>query len=117
MHLEKSTNGILKKICLTKCVGELKLRQGRAKFCRMNDKKDRKTGSLLTTLWVTQLNFLKCSSMPLENQVNQTSEHMSHIVLSFAVLLKWYSHTFNMRDNVLTFLEANQNKENIKQQK
>ena len=54
----------------------------------MNDKKDKKTGRLLTTLWVPQLNFLKGSSMPVKNQVNQTSEHMSHVVLSFAVLLK-----------------------------
>lgn len=57
MHLEKSTNGILKKKCLTKCVGELKLRQGRAKFHRMNDKKDKETGSLLTTLWMPHLTF------------------------------------------------------------
>lgn len=57
MHLEKSTNGILKKKCLTKCVGELKLRQGRAKFHRMNDKKDKETGSLLATLWMPHLTF------------------------------------------------------------
>lgn len=57
----------IEKKCLTKCVGELKLRQGRAKFRRISDKKDKKTGSLLTTLWVPQLNFLKCSSLPVEN--------------------------------------------------
>lgn len=87
MHLEKSTNGILKKKMSNKMCWRTQ-RQGRAKFHRMNDKKGKKTGSLLTTLWVPQLNFLKCSSMPVENQVNQTSEHMSHVVLSFAVLLK-----------------------------
>lgn len=55
------------------------------------------------------LNFLKCFSMPVENWENQTSEFMIHVVLSFAILLKWYSHAFNIRDNVLIFLEAKPN--------